>query len=102
MQTLDGEEEALRHALSRNDFNAAALSARRYAKLVESGLGDLSPADAEALVRRACSLLDWARSSLRAARTRIAQKLFRLQGLSRYHAAIPVPSTETHTWKIEA
>ena len=102
MQTLDGEEEALRRAVSRNDFAAAALSAGRYAKLVESALPDLTPKDAEARVRHACSLLDWAWRNLRAARTRIGRKLIQLQGVSQYHAAIPAPPTATHSWKIDA
>jgi len=102
MQTLDREEEALRRAVGRNDFTGAALSARRYTNLVESGLRDLAPADAEARVRQARSLLEWARRNLRAARTRISQKLVQLQGISRYHAAIPMPPAPIHTWKIDA
>ena len=102
MHPLDKEEEALRRAVSRNDFRTAALSARRYARLVAAGLPDLSPADREARLRRACSLLDWGRRNLLATRTRLAQKVNRLQGVSRYHAAIPVPPTPVHTWTIQA
>jgi len=102
MHALEREEELLRRAVSRGDFDAVALSAARYAKLVEAGLQKLSPAEAQARLRRACSVLDWGRRNLRAARARIAEKLDRLQGISYYRAAIPVPEIPVHTWNIDA
>ena len=102
MQTLDREEEILRRAVGRDDFTSAALSARRYTSMVASELKRLPAADAELRVRRACSLLDWARQNLHAARARIAGKLVQLQRLSHYQAAIPVPAAAIHTWKMDA
>jgi hypothetical protein len=102
MQPFDTEEEALRRAVDRDDFPGAEISARRYTSLLESGLKNLPPAEAEARVRQACSLLDWARHNLHAARARIEGKLGQLEKLSHYHAAIPGAGAAVHTWKIDA
>ena len=85
MQTLHAAEEELRRAVDCEDFIAAAESAGRYTKLVEMCLKDLPPSASEARLHAACSLLDWARRNLHAARGRITADLARLQRLSDYN-----------------
>ena len=105
MDRLAREEEVLRRAVSRHDFDVAALSARRYARLA-AGLHGSSRPDAETLLRHACETLDWGRRTLQAARAHIAEDLVQLRTascvVSSYGAAIPAPVAPVHTWKMEA
>jgi len=94
---LEREAEALRQAAGRNDFNAAAIAARRYVGALEDWLPALDVEQRKAQLGEGMRLIEWARRMLRAAQTRLAGELARLNARAGYRAA----STPTvHTWKL--
>jgi hypothetical protein len=64
---IASEADSLRLAVEACDFPAAEAAAARYGAL----LTQLPPAEALPLLEDACRLIDWARGSLSAARSRL-------------------------------
>jgi len=79
------EAESLRRAVEACDFPAAEAAAGRYA----AQLKQLPPAEAFPRLEEACRLIDWARRSLSAARSR-------LQCASEYAGEAAV-----HSWRVD-
>ena len=82
---IASEAESLRLAVEACDFPAAEAAAGRYAAL----LTQLPPTEALPRLGEACRLIDWARRSLSAARSR-------LQCASEYAGEAAV-----HSWRVD-
>ena len=80
MTDLNREAAFLRHMVEREDFAAVQRSLDRYVTLVEEERS--LPALAQAR-----DLIEWARRSLCAARSRLSQDRDRLQGVAQYREA---------------
>jgi len=79
--------EELRRAVEAGDFAGAEAAVRSYA----GSIAQLSPASALAHADEACRLIDWARRTLSAARSR-------LRCVGEYHAT---QAAAIHTWRID-
>ncbi len=93
------EQEALRRAVQSGDFAGAERSARRYTRALETGLAQLGPVEAARRLRDGCELMEWARRSLCAARSRLSDELRRVQRLAAYGRARQPGAV--HTWRID-
>ena len=92
------EAAALRDSAARGDFATAQAAASLYTDAVCVLVNQLPPAEAAARIAEACELMEWARRSLRAARSRVEEQVRRLECLRRYHAR---HSAADHTFGID-
>ena len=95
---LAAEAETLRRVAARHDFAATEASAHEYARLLEACLPTLDASQREIQLREGLELFEWCRRTLRAAHTRLADDLGRLQVQMEYQA---LHLGTVNTWRVE-